>query len=46
MRLLKYLKEQDLKDESAVCYASDTTVRRTAKRIFAKYNATFRKLAE
>ena len=45
-RLFKRPKEQDLKDESAVSYASNVIIRRTAKRIFAKYNVAFRNLAE
>jgi hypothetical protein len=46
MRLFKNSKEQNLIDESKACYASDAAVRRSAKRIFGKYNAIFRKLAE
>jgi hypothetical protein len=46
MRLFRNSKEQSLQDESAACYASDATVRKSAMRILAKYNAIFRKLAE
>jgi hypothetical protein len=46
MRLFKNSKEQNLKDESKDCFASDATVRRSARRIFSKYNAIFRKSAE
>jgi hypothetical protein len=32
--------------QDTICWASDKAVRRAAKRIFAKYEATVRKLAE